>query len=338
MNQFNLSNFLNNFAKNYPMQNLNKGPNPQNPAPMEAGANPNLRLDAAENLMNQMNHIQQSVVQYKGVGTFSQAMIADLRMNNLANLERSLYVKDLMNMPREMEEVLVVLQQSTNLTTEETAKLLNTNVNISTLAELIQASGKDAMSKLVMVMAEASRQGISDTSQLKEAIKFINASVSVAAKDNPNMILKNFMLLYLPWLPLQEGVDFDLEIENSKNGGAEDELSITIMISTRNYGNIKATLVVLAGNSMSIIIQCCKEFPKEDLLKRLKEEDKRHSIQSDITFEQNAVKLNDEKSNTEESPTQAKISMSNLMEVNPFLLLMANAVIRHTIEIDNEKG
>ena len=84
---------------------------------------------------------------------------------------------------------------------------------------------------------------------------------------------------------------------------------------------------------MSIIINCCEEFPKEELLKRLKVENQSHSIQSDVTFEEQKVMKQDE-----DTPRQAKVSMSNLMEVNPFLLLMANAVIRHTIELDNQAG
>jgi len=41
---------------------------------------------------------------------------------------------------------------------------------------------------------------------------------------------------------------------------------------------------------------------------------------------------------SETATPQAKVSLSNLTEVNPFLLLMSNAVIRHTIEIDNLAG
>lgn len=110
------------------------------------------------------------------------------------------------------------------------------------------------------------------------------------------------------------------------------ELSVTILISTRNYGNVRITLVLLAGNSMSIIIDCCETFPKEELLKRINMESKNHSIQSDVTFEQKALKKD------EKAEHQVKISMSKLMEVNPFLLLMANAVSRHTIDLNNQAG
>lgn len=140
------------------------------------------------------------------------------------------------------------------------------------------------------------------------------------------------MLLYLPWLPLQEGVDFELEIESSAQEGEDSETTITILISTRNYGNVRVTLILNKGNSIDIFVNCVDEFPKEELLKRLNEESKTHSIQSKVQFEAGMAKSEDN------SPTQAKISMSNLTEVNPFLLLMANSVIRHTIDLDNQAG
>lgn len=327
MNQFNLGNFINKLA-NTPLQNAQgrNNPNAQGDPDVE------FRILQQQEMLTQniiqRNNIQQNAVKY----TFNSSIINDLRMNSLANMEQSLYVKDLMNLPKNLEEVLVLIQNNAEQM-EGTAQLLTKNINLSTLAELIQAGGKEAMNKLILVMSEAAKQGITDTTQIKEAIKFINASVSVASKEEPNQILKTFMLLYLPWIPLQEGVDFDLEIEASGGNDSGEELSLTIMIATRNYGNVRATLVLLEGNSMSIIINCSDDFPKEKLLERLKGENKTHSIQSDITFSQQKVTQK-----TESEKPQAKVSMSNLMDVNPFLLLMANAVIRHTIELDNEAG
>lgn len=323
MNQFNLGNFINKFI-NYSLLNSNgRAPNAPN-----SNINPDLKFQLTNEALTQ-NMLQKSISHSAVLNTFSFSTLADLKMNRLASLERGLYMKDLMNLPKEIEEVLVLIQNNA-ASAKEAEQLLTTNINLATLAELIKEGGKGAMNKLVLAMAEASKQGITDLSQIKDAIKFINASVSVAGQDNPEKILKTFMLLYLPWLPLQEGVDFDLEIEASQGGEDDSELSITIMISTINYGNVKVTLILLAGNSMSIIINCCEEFPKEELLERINTEGKKHSIQSDVTFEQKAIKKD------ENATRQAKISMSNLMEVNPFLLLMANAVIRHTIELDNQ--
>lgn len=324
MSDFNLGNFLNSVL-NYSALSANKGkPNAPNPN-VSTEAKFQLTNDAVTQGMNKMPSSETAVLR-----SFDALTLHELKMNNLASLERGLYMKNLMNLPKSMEELLVFVQNKAG--TADATKLLTQNINMEVLTELLQQGGKEAMNKLVMVMANASRQGLTDVSQIKDAIKFINNSVSVAGDMNLEKTLKSFMLLYLPWLPLQEGVDFDLEIEGSSGGEDESELSITIMISTRNYGNIKVTLILVKGNSMSIFINCSEDFPKEELLKRLNVETKNHAIQSEIIFDQKPVKK------SETDTPQAKISMSNLSEVNPFMLLMANAVIRHTIELDNLAG
>lgn len=331
MDQFNLNNF-----NNYPPPNLNKGGSPPNApsnVPNNAPESPDMKFLSTKDTLQ--NIMQKSVSQSALLNNLNSPMLSNLKMNNLANLERGLYIKDLMNLPKDLEEVLVLIQNKM-ATNEEVTTLLTKSINMTTLAELIQTGGKEALNKLVLVMANASKQGITDLSQIKDTIRLINASVSVAGQDNPSQILKSFILLYLPWLPLQEGVDFDLEIEGSEGGEDGSETSITILISTKNYGNVRVTIVLLEGNSMSIIINCCEKFPKEELLKRIKTESKAHSIPAEISFEQKETKKDAEQD--KDANVQAKISMSNLTKVNPFLLLMANAVIRHTIELDNQIG
>lgn len=326
MNQFNLSNFLNKFI-NYSLSNQSGS----QPKALQDG----LHADAGFQLANEAmtkNLVQKNIAKQSYVmNALNFSMLNDLKMNNLASLERSSYIKGLMNLPKEIEEVLVILQNNTTKG-EELTKLLTTNINLANLAELIQSKGKAAMNKLIFVMSEASKQGITDVSQIKDAIKFINASVSVASQENQTQVLKSFMLLYLPWLPLQEGVDFELEIESYENENGDSETSLTILISTKNYGNVRIILILNGMNSFDIFINCIETFPKEELLQRINEETKNHALQSTVTFEQKEIKK------AVEHPHQAKVSMSNLSEINPFLLLMANALIRHTIDLDNQVG
>lgn len=327
MNQFNLGNFLNKFINSSLLSPGGRAPNPPNS---------NISFNGGFQLTQEAlkQGLLQKSTQSALLNTFNPSALPNLKMNNLANLERGLYIKDLMNLPKEMQEILVMIQNKTTVN-EGINKLLTTNINLSTLAELLQTGGKEAMNKLVLVMANAAKQGITDTSQIKDTIRLINASVSVADLNNQAQVLKSLMLLYLPWLPLQAGVDFDFQIESSEREGEDSETIINIMISTRNYGNVRVTLILPERNSVNIIINCCEKFPKEELLKRINMESKNHSIQSNVMFEQKETKNNVKDEN---ATHQAKISMSNLKEVNPFLLLMANAVIKHTIDLDNLAG
>ena len=294
------------------------------------------------------------------------------QMGNMGGVDQSAYVKDMMNLPKNLNELVYIMQRNISLAqfnqrfanqinmqrnalsqtqaqilaqlqgmslTEAQNILLTGNkailsqmqaslknlaisssglINLSEIAALIQTNGKDAIAKL-----------ITDMSQLKETAKLINASVAAASQNDSAQTMKLLMLLYLPWLPLQEGVGFDLDIEN---GGADEgaDSILVITITTLNYGNVTATLVLESSNSVHVNIECVKEFPKDELIMRIESDEKHYSMESVVSFETSSQTTVNEK---QEKP-QAKINMSNTNEINPYLLLMAHTIIRHVIEID----
>ncbi len=202
-------------------------------------------------------------------------------------------------------------------------------INLSEIAALIQTNGKDAIAKLIATMANSAKLGITDLTQLKETAKLINASIAAASQNDSAQTMKLLLLLYLPWLPLQEGTGFDLEIEANEKGNESDSILI-ITITTINYGQVTATLILESSNSVHVNIECTKEFPKNELMQRIEGDEKHYSMQSVISFE-TTKSSNPQKS--QEKP-EAKINMSNTNEINPYLLLMAHTIIRHVIELD----
>ncbi len=202
-------------------------------------------------------------------------------------------------------------------------------INLLDVSALIQANGKDAIAKLITTMANSAKLGIQDLTQLKDTAKLINASVAAAAQNDAAQTMKLLMLLYLPWLPLQEGVGFDIEIEQGNSGDESDSILI-ITITTIHYGSVVATLVLESSNSVHVNIECVKEFPKDELLLRIEGDEKHYSMESVVSFETNKSQPEDL---SPEKP-QAKINMSNTNEINPYLLLMAHTIIRHVIELD----
>ena len=192
----------------------------------------------------------------------------NLQMNTLKSLDRAIYAKDLMGVPKNINEFIYMMQRgmttgqfnamfssqlaaqrnsisqlqaqilaqlqgldfsnmseivNKQMTTQLQASLKNLDIlsngmiNLNQIAQMIQTNGKDALTKLIMTMTQASKMGINDLSQLKDMAKFINASISVAAENEPTKTMKLLLLLYLPWLPLKEGVDFDLEVTDRKS-------------------------------------------------------------------------------------------------------------------------
>lgn len=232
----------------------------------------------------------------------------------------------------------MILNGNKNLMTQMQSALKNLTIsstgmiNLADISAMIQANGKDAIAKLITTMANSAKLGVQDLSQLKETAKLINASVAAASQNDGAQTMKLLMLLYLPWLPLQEGVGFDLEIETGSESSENDSILI-ITITTINYGNVKATLMLETSHSVHVNIECIKEFPKDELLLRIEADEKHYSMESVVAFE-----TSQQTANIQQKKPQAKINMSNTNEINPYLLLMAHTIIRHVIEIDKQNG
>ena len=305
------------------------------------------------------------------------------QMGNMGGSDQAIFVKDMMKLPKNMNELVYMLQRNISLAqlnqkfanqinmqrnamsqtqaqilaqlqglslTEAQNILLTGNkavlnqlqstlrnltissnglINLSQVAQMIEVNGKDAIAKLITTMANSSKLGITDLTQLKDTAKLINASIAAAAQNDSAQKMKLLMLLYLPWLPLQEGVGFDLEIEAGQKEDGSDSILI-ITITTLNYGNVTATLILENSNSVHVNIGCVKEFPKEELILRIEGDEKHYSMESVVSFETSSQTT----VNTEQEKPQAKINMGNTNEINPYLLLMAHTIIRHVIEID----
>ena len=312
-----------------------------------------------------------------------QSSGASFQMSSMAAVDQSVYVKEMMNLPKNLNELIYILQKNITLAqfnqrfsnqlamqrnslsqtqaqilaqlqglslTEAQNMLLTGNkailnqlqnsiknlaissnglINLSQIASMIQANGKDAVAKLITAMANSAKLGITDLSQMKDTAKLINASVAAAAQNDSAQTMKMLLLLYLPWLPLQEGVGFDLDIEAGKNNDASDSILI-ITITTLNFGSVVATLVLESSNSVHVNIECEKDFPKEELTRRIESDEKHYSMSSVLSYETSSTKSD---ISSPDKP-QAKINMSNTNEINPYMLLMAHTIIRHVIEID----
>ena len=202
-------------------------------------------------------------------------------------------------------------------------------INLADISVLLQKNGKEALTKLIMTMTEASKAGITDLTQMKEMAKLINASISIASENNPQKTLKLLLMLYLPWLPLEDGVGFDLEVETKSGGEEESDSVLTVSITTKNFGTVIATIFLETSNSVQIAIECNDKFPKEELQLRMDSDKKQYSMDSVTTYNINK----DLKSNVDKA--SANINMSQTTEINPYLLLTAHSIIRHVIEIDN---
>lgn len=222
------------------------------------------------------------------------------------------------------------LSSQLQLSLKDLKILSNGMINLNQVAQMIQQNGKEGITKLIMAMTEASKSGITDTNQLKEMAKLINASVSIAAENNPQKTLKLLLMLYLPWLPLEDGVGFDLEIQPKNDSSDDSDSIITITVNTVNFGVVTAVLYLESSNSVQVSVECSEDFPKNELKLRIDNEQKYYSMDSVVNISTNNTKAKSQEQS-------ANINMSQTTEINPYLLLMAHLIIKQVIDIDNNK-
>ncbi len=125
----------------------------------------------------------------------------------------------------------------------------------------------------------------------------------------------------------------DVYLRLSKEDGDKEESDsiLVITVSTLHFGIVKATLILESSNSVQVLIECSEEFPKNELNLRINNEQKFYAMDSVISYSLNKTKSSD-------SPVQnANINTSQTTQINPYLLLMAHTVIKHIIDIDNNK-
>ena len=305
--------------------------------------------------------------------TPSLAFSNQLQMNQLASIDRSIYVKNLLGLPQTLGSLLQLAQSKTPLninsllindlneeliknqkvlsqifdeSVENTAAPIIQNTQIaqqkdavllmfsgmiqmSSVSEMILKNSKQAVAGLIIAMASASKNGMTND-QIRDTLGIINSCVAMAESGNPAQTLKSLMLLYLPWLPLNEGVGFDLEVETTEGENESDNSRLTVLIQTKNFGNVKGIFTLTTSNSVNILVTCAEGFPKKTLMQSLKDEASSHAM--NMTIDVEAVQPKETQVNEKR---EAKVNLSATNEMNPYLLLIAHAFIRNTIYIDS---
>lgn len=263
----------------------------------------------------------------------NQLLISTVELEQRAN-----YVKDLLNLPRDFETLINQIQNTTPEADalKQLSKLLqNGKINLNALSTLLSDNSKGAIQKLMVTIMTVSKMGSNNVNQLKELIGMFS---SASANTETTQVIKNILMLYLPWLPLSVrhdmNLDFNIDIFDKIQGADPDMENaaemIKIMIQTANYGNILATLELSLNNEIDVFISAIESFPENEVLKEFKKENKKSSIRSNVTVEKNK-----DPNMSEHIKQNIKISSSDY--VSPKLVLAAHSLIKIIIEVDNRE-
>ena len=313
-NQF-TNNFLNNFNRGVQSGNVQ---NPQQQITGQPQQQSNAPYIAQPFLPQTTQQLTQTVME-----------LALLNQQQTANM-----LKDLLQMPKNFEQLLTQLQNMPKAEAQKTAlMLLASSLNTSQLSSMLQTNSKQAMTNLYQMLANFNQIGMNmndeQTSQLSKLISFVSASASSDVQT-----IRTTMLMYLPWLPLTDPNAFKLEIANAgSDGGVGADDFITLLISTENYGNIQAIIYKTEQDGIKIQVTTSQTFPLKDFVELMKEESKKHNININLLLD---VKEAFNKKKEEKYETQ--VFMNTSPGINPFLLLISNTVIKHIHTIDYKEN
>ena len=315
MSNINWGQFLNNY-NNFSGINVN---NTQN-QPLNNNLMPQMQQNTPLDVLlpNYIQQLQQTTSQ-----------LASLNQQQLTNM-----IKDLLNFSKNFDSFLSQLTVNSQNINQQTALLmLASTLNLSQLSSLLQNNSKDAMSNLYQMLAQYNQIGVSikdeQLSELSKLILFVAASATSDVQS-----LKTTMLMYLPWLPLTDPNAFKLEIANagSDNNDISDDF-VTVLIATENFGNLQANIYKTQQDGIRIELITSETFPQNDFVILMKEESKKYSININFQLEKKEI-FN--KSKNENATTQ--VSMNTSPGVNPFLLLISNALIKNVHIIDDKEN
>lgn len=127
-------------------------------------------------------------------------------------------MKNMFNFPENLSQLIEqIVTQGKTVTAQELAALMKQDIDISKILVLLQTNGKAALEKLQKMITTMNQSGIYDTRQLKEMSVLINACIP-ANDASQAQILKSLMVMYLPWLPLNESAGFNFGADSAEEG------------------------------------------------------------------------------------------------------------------------
>ena len=277
--------------------------------------------EAMKMVQQTAQNITQNFVQQQNI------LQTQMMLKELSRTEQSWLMKHMFDFPENIAQLLEqIVTNGKTVSAQELASLMKQELDISKILVLLQTNGKTALEKVAKMIATMNQSGIFNTQQLKEMSVLINACIP-ANDASQTQILKSLMIMYLPWLPINESVGFNFGADSAQEGqkGAGED-TITILITTKTFGLVKIFLF-MSDNGCNMDINCSQEFPKDRFNEAIKGE--------------NALHLNEEpvytvrKTPEENTASELKVEFSKSAKITPQLLIIVHAIIKIVTELDN---
>ncbi|MBO5947992.1 hypothetical protein J6Q66_04050 [bacterium] len=277
------------------------------------------------NNFTQLNNANQQLANTQNLQIKNMLEIPKIQLEMLNSLDKGALVKDLMNLPKDFTQLISMF------TTTPNGNMQNAFLDVAKLINFLQQNGEQGKQNLLNLIVSINKAGFTQTEQLKELGFIINACMPSAQNSNAT-VMKNLILLYLPWLPLGEGMGFDIEVRNSQEDEkGEDDDSVMIYIQTQNFGSIKVLLKVENKTKVLLQISCDEKFPKNIAEKRFKEEVQSFNIKTEFNY---SLMKQENNENDVDKDAQTRVNVDTSRHINPLLMMAAHSIIKIIFEID----
>lgn len=289
------------------------------------------------------------------------------KFNTLQRTEQANIVKDLLNMPKDIEEAITFIIFKAKKPSAESLMILLTQkkqkVNTDLIKQMIGENSKETMDKLIKLFNQAPG-GSENTKQIKDILTLLS-QVTPKREASANEVLTNFILLYLPFAPLSEKQKLEVAIEdiNIEEIKAKDEekselekTMLVIYINTENLGRFRVAIIINPDFSLRIDIENYPEKgsdPKgvqqitEKIIQEIDRQIKKDKIKAKTEFLMHPVgasasfsaQSNDSSNSSrmgtadpEKSKRNAVIAPSK--DINPVAIVAANKISQIILETD----
>lgn len=236
-----------------------RAPVPSQPQAGSAGAAPEVSQSAPQ--ISYQNLSSQSAM-----NLLTERMLSSANMMNVMDVkELNMLVRELLSMPREIQQLLALLAFGEN-NTAQLAKLFtdsNTQLLISQLQQLLGKNSKEVINKLIQ-LTQNNALFFEGSNQLRDIMGLIQ-KISVMVQSSPADALTTAMIMYLPWLPLVEQQKLELTFgfqEEQQNGEKIESEVLVLFIRTENIGTFKVTIILNSDKTLEINIESDQINPK----------------------------------------------------------------------------
>ena len=258
----------------------------------------------------------------------------NIRFNNLNRQQQALLLKEILNLPKEWNELLSLIIYK-EISPENLLKLLKENqkgITPEEIKKLLETNSKETLNKLLK-FTQPAQGNWHNFDQVKDIMALVNQIAPNQTKQ-PEQILKDIILTYLPWFPLAQQQDIQLRFEIGQSGSESEEASLVIYISTINLGKFKVILGIKSDNSVDIDIENYlpdseDKTVTEEIIKRINNDMSENKIPAKtnlcITKPTNAPKFE-----------QREVSLHPTAKISPVIMMAAHMIIKIIFEFDEK--